>query len=204
MKMGLQILFMSLMVSLMAGCVQPPLGEYVSTSEPGVSSTAPRPHDVRIAVTEIVDSMFKEWDFASRSPGKMPYITFSGLENDTPYRWNINEVIGWIEESVVRTGKATFSNATDPNRRGGRSGQQFRQIDFQDPDNEYVDQTTAARKGGIQGADYELFGRIYTYEELRTARFTEVNYVIELRLSDLRTGGTAWMKMVPIRKNVPR
>jgi PBP1b-binding outer membrane lipoprotein LpoB len=204
MKLFTMGLIAVLCVLALAGCVTPPRGDYVPSNEPGISSTAPRPHDVRLAVTEIVDSMFNEWNFASQASGKKPYIAFTGMENETPYRWNINEIIGWIEESVVRTGKATFSNATDPNRRGGRSGQLYRQIDFQDPDNEYVDQSTAVKKGGIQGADYELFGRIYTYEELRTGRFTEANYVIELRLSDLRTGGTAWMKMVPIRKNVPR
>ena len=138
-----------LCVLALAGCVTPPRGDYVPTSEPGISSTAPRPHDVRLAVTEIVDSMFNEWDFASQAAGKMPYIAFSGIENQTPYNWNQDEIVGWIEESVVRTGKATFSNATDPNRRGGRSGQLYRQIDFQDPDNEYVDQSTAVKKGGI-------------------------------------------------------
>ncbi len=191
------------LVALM-GCVAPPRGEYASSSEPGMSSTTPRPYDVRIAVTEIVDSMFNEWGFKSQVAGKIPIIAFTGMENETPYNWNVNEIVGWVEESIVRTGKATFSNATDPNRRGGRSGHQFRQIDFQDPDNEYVDQSTAIKKGGIQGADYEMFGRIYTYEELSSFRMTEANYVIEMTLSDLRTGTTAWKKMVPIRKNVRR
>ena len=188
----------------LAGCIKPPRGEYVPTGEPGMSSTAPRPHDVRLAVTEIVDSMFNEWNFASQAAGKLPIISFTGIVNDTPYNWNMYEIVGWIEESVVRTGMATFSNATDPNRRGGRSGQLYRQIDFQDPDNEYVDQSTAIKKGGIQGADYELFGRIYTYEELSNDRITEANYVVEMTLSNLRTGTTAWKKMVPIRKNVRR
>lgn len=190
---------------LCVGCATPPRSVYVPTTEPGFDSNAPRPQDTRLVVEDLVRSMFNEWDFASTHPGKIPVIAFTGTENRTPYRWEDREIIGWIEQEIVRSRKATFSNAIDPSRRGGRSGHQYRLIDFQtDPDNPYVDRSTAARLGGIQAPDYELFGTIYNYQELHGRGFTEVNFVLEMTLSRIETGTTVWKKMSPIRKNVPR
>lgn len=187
---------------ILSGCVAAPRSEYVPTSEPGASSAAPRPHDVRIAVDALLESMFTEWDFASRHPGKIPVIMFTGLDNQTVYPWNEREIIGWIEQGVVRTRMATFSNALDPERAGGRSGHQFRIIDAVD-DSDYFDRSTAAQRGRIYLPDYELFGTIHSYDEIRTrAGATEVNYVFEMRLSDIERGISVWTKMVPIRKNI--
>lgn len=188
---------------LMAGCVTPPTGPYVDPDEPGGVSAQPRPSDVRKAVTEIVEAMLNEMDFKPQVPGKIPYIAFTGIKNETACRWNEYEIAGWIEQDILLSKQAIPSSATDPHQDGGRSGHQYKQIDFQDKDNEYVDQSTAIHKGGIQGADYELFGRIYDYEGLPVGGGkTEVNYVIEMTLSNLRTGGMAFKKMVSIRKNV--
>jgi PBP1b-binding outer membrane lipoprotein LpoB len=130
-------------------------------------------------------------------------IAFTGLANDTRCDVNVNEIAGWLEEQVVNTGKATFSNAIDPDRKGGRSGHQYKLVEF-GTDNEYVDQSKAPKKGAILAPDYELFGRIYGYKELQNSRITQVNYVIEMTLSNVETGTTAWKKMMPIGKNVPR
>ena len=187
---------------LLAGCVTPPTGPNVDSDEPGGVSATPRPSDVREAVSQVVEAILNQMDFKPQVPGKIPYIAFTGIKNESAVQWNEYEIAGWIEQDILTSKLAIPSSATDPNQKGGRSGHQYKQIDFQDEDNEYVDRSTAIQKGGIQGADFELFGRIYDYDELETRGGTEVNYVIELTLSNLRTGGMAFKKMVPIRKNV--
>ena len=189
-----------------AGCATPPASEYASSDEPGASSTRPRPFDVRTAVSEAVESMFNEWNFQPRADGSVPVIGFTGVQNDSNYPWNVDEIVGWIERDVVLSKKATFSTIVHGAKKGGRSGGHLgRIVDAgADEDNEYFDRDTAPRKGRFQLPDYELFGKIYAYDEIRIGNKNEVNYVIELTLGEVERAVTVWSKMVPIRKNVPR
>ena len=206
--MKARLVLTSLLASVFfaGGCATPPSSEYVSSDEPGASSTKPRPYDVRKAVTDVVEAMFTEWNFAPRSDGSIPIIGFTGIENDTHYPWNIDEIVGWIEQDVVRSKKATFSTIVYADKKGGRSGGHLAKIvdAGSDEDNEYFDAKTAPQKGNFQLPSYELFGRIYAYDEVRVGGKTEANYVIEMTLGDVERAVTVWSKMVPIRKNVPR
>jgi PBP1b-binding outer membrane lipoprotein LpoB len=207
MKMKANLILMLLFLGFFtAGCATTPTSDYVPSDEPGASSNKPRPYDVRSTVSDVIESMFREWDFKPRKDGSIPIIGFTGMQNDSNYNWNITEIIGWIEQDVVRSKKATFSTIVHDGKKGGRSGGQLAKIvdAGADEDNEYFDQGTAPKKGRFQLPDYELFGKIYAYDEIRIGNKVEVNYVIELTLGDVERAVTVWSKMVPIRKNVPR
>lgn len=194
-----------LIVCVFSGCATYPRGDHFGGGEPGLSDRGFTAYDVRLAVEALGVSMRNDWRFEPQKDGKLPVIAFTGIEigQNVNYDVNVNEIAGWLEEQVVNTGKATFSNAIDPDRKGGRSGHQYKLVDFA-TDSDYVDKSSALKKGRILAPDYELFGRIYGYKQLQNRRITEVNYVIEMTLSNIETGTTAWKKMVPIGKNVPR
>lgn len=192
-------------LAFFSGCQKPPSSPYVPSDEPGITTRGLDAYDIRLIVAAMAEQMRNEWDHQAQHEGKLPVIAFTGIELErVPFQVNIREIVGWLEREVVNSRRATFTNAIDPQQPGGRSGQQYALIDFQSPDNPYVDQETAVRKGGIQGPDYELFGRIYGYGERRQGNLTEVNYTVEMTLSNIRTGTTAWKGMFPIRKNIRR
>ena len=196
------LLFLLPAVCLLAGCAMP-TGPYVPTDETGIATMGVDPQDVRLVVEEMITQMFNEWDFAETQAGKLPVIAVGRIRNDSPHNVNVREIHGWIQDVILMSRKATFSTATDYERRGGTSGDLYKQIDFQsDPDNEYVDKSTTVRKGRVIGADYNLFGEIHYYKGRENWSTRESNHVFEMTLEDIGRGIVVWKGMKPIRKNI--
>lgn len=194
------ILSLSLVLAvLLTDCVVPPRSAYVPDDEEGISTTGVDLHDYQLVVEKMVDSMLKHG--LQTEDGRKPVIVLSEISTrNTPYNVETRMIGEWIRVEILKSGLAKFSSATDFERRGGESGDLYKQLKFQN-ESGYVDPATVKRYGKIVGADYILFGNIYDIEQ-RGGGITEANHVFDLILKEVETGLDVWADKKIIRKNI--
>lgn len=191
------IFFLSV-VFLMVGCetTQKDTSVYRSPHDRGIPTTGVDPYDYQLVVEKMVSSMLKHG--LETEEGERPVITLGPIYNNTPYNIEIRMIGEDIRTEVLRSGIARFSTATDYERAGGESGVLYKQLEFQS-ESGHVDPSTAKRYGQIVGADYILFGNIYSISR-RTRQETEANFRFNLTLTEVATGIAVWAETKPIRK----
>ncbi len=99
---------------------------------------------------------------------------------------------------MLKSGLAKFSTASDFEHKGGESGDIYKQLEFQNESGN-VEAATAKKYGQIVGADYVLFGNIYSLER-RSGGTTEANFKFTLTLTEVATGLAVWSDTKPVRK----
>jgi len=188
-----------LVLALLSGCATP-RSVYVPGTEAGVGSVGVDMYDYQIVVEKMVTSMLKRE--MKTDDGKAPVVSLGAIYNHTPYNVEVRMIGEDIRAEVLRSGKVKFSTATDYEKRGGESGDLYKQLEFQN-ESGHVDPATTKKYGRIVGADYVLFGNIYSVERAN-ARITEANFKFTLTLTEVKTGLVVWSDTQLIRKNIPK
>jgi penicillin-binding protein activator len=193
----LRSLFCLAAVAVLAGCATPMhTSVYAPADEEGIASRGVDLHDYQLVVEKMVTSMLKHG--LETDDGKKPVITLGPIYNHTPYNIEVRMIGEDIRTEVLRSGLAKFSTATDFAHKGGESGALYKQLEFQN-ESGHVDGATAKMYGQIVGADYLLFGNIYSLER-RSGRTTEANFKFNLTLTEVATGLAVWSDSKPVRK----
>ncbi len=189
-----------LALSVLTACTTPPnTSVYRPAGEEGIASPGVDAHDYNLVVERMVTSMLRHG--LKTESGKVPVISLGPIYNRTPYRIEVRMIGEDIRMEVMKSGLARFSTATDYAQRGGESGDLYKQLEFQN-ESGHVNPATAARFGQIVGADYILFGNIYSLER-RAGRTTEANFRFNLTLTEVATGLAVWSDTKPVRKMLP-
>ncbi|MBM3302397.1 MAG: penicillin-binding protein activator LpoB [Deltaproteobacteria bacterium] len=184
---------------LLSGCATP-RSVYPPGTEEGLASRGVDIHDYQIVVEKMVTSMLKHG--MKTEDGKVPVISLGAIYNQTPYNIEVRMIGEDIRAEVLRSGLAKFSTSTDYEKKGGESGDLYKQLEFQN-ESGHVDPATAKKYGQLVGSDYVLFGNIYSVERANE-RITEANFKFTLTLTEVRTGLAVWSDTQLIRKNIPR
>ncbi len=198
MKQTVTALFLCvLMVMGFSGCVSPRnTSVYVPADEEGIASTRVDLHDYQLVVEKMVSSMLKHG--LETESGKKPVISLGPIYNHTPHNIEVRMIGEDIRTEVLKAGLAKFSTAADFEHRGGESGDLFKQLEFQN-ESEHVDPLTMKKYGQIVGADYILYGNIYSLER-DTWSATEANFKFSLTLTEVSTGLAVWSDTKAVRK----
>lgn len=152
----------------------------------------------RLAATELVSSMLKSKVFDLRVEGDLPHIVITSITNRTPYQFQEAKFVGWFETELVKSGKATFSSAYGISGPGGRSGDFYKMRDLRRAALESQGADDASSKvGRVRVPDYELYAAIYTLDSPDPG--SDFALIIEMSLSDIRTGVAAWKDMKRFR-----
>lgn len=186
-----------LSVFTFAGCATPPnRSVYRPSDEEGLASRGVDMYEYQLVVERMVSSMLKHG--LKTDTGKTPVISLGTIYNRTPYNVEVRMIGEDIRMEVMRSGLAKFSTATDFQHRGGESGDLYRQLEFQN-ESGHVNPSTAAQFGQMVGADYILFGNIYSVER-KSGGTTEANFRFNLTLTEVATGLAVWSDAKPVRK----
>lgn len=181
----------------LAGCATPMhTSVYAPTDEEGIASKGVDLHDYQLVVEKMVTSMLKHG--LPTDAGKKPVISLGPIYNHTPYNIEVRMIGEDIRTEVLKSGLAKFSTAADFARKGGESGDLYKQLEFQN-ESGHVDAASAKKYGQIVGSDYILFGNIYSLER-RSGGTTEANFKFNLSLTEVATGLVVWSDTKPVRK----
>lgn len=186
------------LTALLAGCAAPPRSVYVPTNEEGIATTGVDSHDYQLVVEKMVDSMLKNG--LQTDDGRKPVITLGEIYPHTAYNVETRMLGELIRVEILKSDLAKFSSATDFERRGGESGDLYKQLKFQN-ESGLVNTNTIKRYGQIVGTDYVLFGNIYDIER-GGGGITEANFTFILTLYAVETGLDVWSDEKTIRKNI--
>lgn len=193
----LRSLFCVSAVAVLSGCATPMhTSVYASSEEEGIASRGVDLHDYQLVVEKMVTSMLKHG--LETDAGKKPVIALGPIYNHTRYKIEVRMIGEDIRTEVLKSGLAKFSTATDFDHKGGESGQLYKQLEFQN-ESGHVNPAAAAKFGQIVGADYLLFGNIYSLER-SSGRTTEANFKFNLTLTEVATGLAVWADTKPVRK----
>ena len=191
--------FFALLVLLFgAGCATTPVtrSAYVPANEEGIATRGVDMYDYQLVVEKMVRSMLQEVGIG----GKKPVIALGPLHNNTPYNIETGMLGEDLRIEVMRSKKARFSTATSVVRKGGESGELYRQLEFQN-ESGHVNPATAKKYGGLVGADYLLYGNIYSIER-RGHGATEANFKYNLTMTEVKTGLAVWAESMAVRKMI--
>ncbi len=195
---------LSLVLSIAAACVlagcKTPSSVYVPETEEGVGSTGVDMHDYQLVVVKMVDSMLHHG--LKTEEGGTPVISLGAIYNRTPYNVETRMIGEDIRVEILKSGLARFSTAADYEKKGGESGDLFKQLEFQN-ESGYVKPETAKEYGEVVGADYILFGNVYGVER-PSKKITEASFKFTLTLTEVKTGLAVWSDTKEIRKNIPK
>ncbi len=191
------LIWFVLAVTFFAGCSTPPnRSVYRPSDEEGIASKGVDLHDYQLVVEKMVTSMLKNG--LETESGKKPVISLGPIYNRTPYHIEVRMIGEDIRTEVLKSGLAKFSTATDFAQKGGESGDLYTQLEFQN-ESGHVTEATAKKYGQIVGADYVLFGNIYSLER-QAGGSTEANFKFNLTLTEVATGLAVWSDTKPVRK----
>lgn len=191
------VLFSLSLLLVLAGCGTPQTSSpYQDPMERGMASRGVDIYDYQLVVETMVRSMLR--DGLRTEDGRVPVITLGPIYNHTPYNVEVRMIGEDIRIEMLKSRLARFSTATDFERQGGESGHLYKQLAFQN-ESGMVNPDTAKRYGNLVGADYILFGNIYSFER-RGGGMTEANFRFNLTLTEVETGLAVWADTKPIRK----
>lgn len=185
--------------SFMFGCATAPMttSVYVPANEEGIATKGVDMFDYQLVVEKMVRSMLRQ---GLSGEGEKPVITLGPIHNNTPYNIETAMIGEDLRVEVMRSGQARFSTATSVVRKGGESGSLYKQLEFQN-ESGHVDPATVKQYGSLVGADYILYGNIYSLERSNGSA-TEANFKFNLTLTEVKTGLAVWAESMAVRKMI--
>ena len=185
------MLFLTLTV-LIAGCA--PKTVYVDPdNDTGKVVLSLDYRDFDIAIREMTQSLLTEGKI--RKPGGGKYVVTTGqVVNDTTQRIDTRQLLASIEEELLRSNVVDFTSSI------GTTGDSMINEARKLRDSDEFDQGTVQAMGQLIGPDLSVSGKIFERVGHYDNHKKQVEYYIELIVTDLRTGLRFWQKQVRILK----
>lgn len=156
--------------------------------------------DFDIAIREMTQSLMVSGRM--RKPGGGKYVvTTAKIVNDTTQRIDTRQLMASVEEELLNSGVVDFTSAI------GSTGDDMIAESRKLRQSDEFNQGTIMSKGELIGPDLSISGKIFERVVHYDKRTKQVEYYIELIVTDLKTGLRFWQKQVQILKrggvNVP-
>jgi penicillin-binding protein activator len=158
-------------------------------------------HDYQLLIQKMATAMLKER--LGTDDSTKPVISLGPIDNRTPFNIPVEMIGNEIRTEVMKSGLATFSTATDFAHKGGESGALYKQLKFQS-ESGHVDGATAKKYGQIVGADFILYGSIYSQKDSRSGSGKDITITMNMALADVANGIAVWSDSASVRKIVGR
>lgn len=187
-----KILLMIIAAGMLSGCT--PKTVYVDpNNDTGKVVLALDYRDFDIAIRDMTQSMLTEGRL--RKPGGGKYVVTTGeVVNDTTQRLDTRQLLASIEEELINSNVVDFTSAI------GTTGDTMINEARKLRDSDEFDQGTTQQKGQLIGPDLSISGKIFERVLHYDNRKKQVEYYIELIVTDLKTGLRFWQKQVQILK----
>ena len=188
-----QAIVLSASVLMLAGCATPT--RYVDpAADNGPVAMTLDYRDFEKAATEAVDDMLASGAVSNPNGGRYIMVV-SRITNDTMQRIDTDQLTKKIRVALLRSGKVVTTTAVGLG--GAEDEMTMRSRELRN--SEEFDQSGVQKKGTLQAPDLSLSGKILQRNH-KVADEQQVEYYIQLSLTDLATGLAFWEGETPIIK----
>ena len=188
-----QTVIAALMIVTLAGCASQ--ARYVDPgADNGPVSMGLDYRDFEKAATESVESMLASGAVDNPEGGRYVMVV-SRVTNDTMQRIDTDQLVKKIRSALLRSGKVVTTTAMGANGAEDEMSMKAREL----RNSEEFDQSGVQKKGTLQAPDLSLSGKIIQ-KNRQAGGEQQVEYYIQLTLTDLKTGLAFWEDETPIIK----
>lgn len=189
-------LLLSVSLAIIAGCAAPT--RYIDpAADDGPVAMTMDYRDFETAATDAVEDMLASG--AVNNPRGDRYVmVVSRITNDTMQRIDTDQLTKKIRVSLLRSGKVITTTAVGLNGAEDEMNIAAREL----RNSEEFDQSGVQQKGTLQAPDLSLSGKILQRNH-KVGKEQQVEYYIQLSLTDLKTGLATWEGETPIIKRGP-
>jgi hypothetical protein len=178
---------------MLAGCATPT--RYIDpAADDGPVTMTMDYRDFEKAATEAVDDMLAS-GAVSKPDGERYIMVVSRVTNDTMQRIDTDQLTKKIRVGLLRSGKVVTTTAVGLDGAEDEMSARAREL----RDSEEFDQSGVQRKGTLKAPDLSLSGKILQRNHT-AGKEQQVEYYIQLSLTDLVTGLATWEAETPIIK----
>jgi uncharacterized protein (TIGR02722 family) len=186
-------LILSASVLILAGCSTPT--RYVDpAADDGPVAMTMDYRDFEKAATDAVDDMLASGAVSNPNGGRYIMVV-SRITNDTMQRIDTDQLSKKIRVALLRSGKVVTTTAVGLNGAEDEMTMRAREL----RNSEEFDQSGVQKKGTLQAPDLSLSGKILQRNH-KVADEQQVEYYIQLSLTDLASGLAFWEGETPIIK----
>lgn len=186
-------LVLSASALILAGCSTPT--RYVDpAADDGPVAMTMDYRDFEKAATEAVDDMLASGAVSNPNGGRYIMVV-SRITNDTMQRIDTDQLTKKIRVALLRSGKVVTTTAVGLNGAEDEMTMRAREL----RNSEEFDQSGVQKKGTLQAPDLSLSGKILQRNH-KVGGEQQVEYYIQLSLTDLATGLAFWEGETPIIK----
>ncbi len=184
---------LSASVLVLAGCATPT--RYVDpAADNGPVAMTMDYRDFEKAASEAVDDMLASGAVSNPNGGRYIMVV-SRITNDTMQRIDTDQLTKKIRVALLRSGKVVTTTAVGLNGAEDEMTMRAREL----RNSEEFDQSGVQKKGTLQAPDLSLSGKILQRNH-KVGDEQQVEYYIQLSLTDLATGLAFWEGETPIIK----
>jgi uncharacterized protein (TIGR02722 family) len=194
--MFIRAVVISVGFAVLAGCAAP--ARYIDpAADDGPVAMTMDYRDFEKAATDAVEDMLASG--AVTNPDGSRYImVVSRITNDTMQRIDTDQLTKKIRVALLRSGKVVTTTAVGLNGPEDQMTQKARELRNSDE----FDQSGVQKKGTLKAPDLSLSGKILQRNH-KVGDEQQVEYYIQLSLTDLTSGLAIWEGETPIIKRGP-
>ncbi|MCG5535594.1 penicillin-binding protein activator LpoB [Ectothiorhodospira mobilis] len=185
-----------LFILLMTGCAGPARYVDPETDEGPVAMTLDY-RDFERAASESVDSLLASGAVDNPNGGRYVLVV-SRIINDTMQRLDTDQLVKRIRTELLNSGRVATTTAVGIDGPEDEMNMLARTL----RDSEEFDQRGVERKGTLQAPDLSLSGKILQRNH-RVGREQQVEYYLQLSLTDLTSGLAIWENETRVIKRGP-
>lgn len=149
--------------------------------------------DFSQAATVLLDSLLSSGKL-ELPQGQQFILTTGQIINDTTQHIDTRQLMAQVEETLAQSGKVVMTSAV-----GQVKDEMVYEVRELRKSDEF-DQTTVQEKSQLVAPDLSLSGKIFQRELAYDKKTKQVEYYLELILTDLKTGLRFWQKQATIVK----
>ncbi|HTN32497.1 MAG TPA: penicillin-binding protein activator LpoB [Marinobacter sp.] len=194
--MLIRAVVISVTLAVLAGCAAP--ARYIDpAADDGAVAMTMDYRDFEKAATDAVEDMLAS-GAVNKPDGGRYIMVVSRITNDTMQRIDTDQLTKKIRVSLLRSGKVVTTTAVGLD--GAEDEMNIKARELRNSDE--FDQSGVQQKGTLQAPDLSLSGKIIQRNH-KVGKEQQVEYYIQLSLTDLKSGLALWENETPIIKRGP-
>jgi len=194
--MLIRAVVISVTLAVLAGCAAP--ARYIDpAADDGAVAMTMDYRDFEKAATDAVEDMLAS-GAVNKPDGGRYIMVVSRITNDTMQRIDTDQLTKKIRVSLLRSGKVVTTTAVGLD--GAEDEMNIKARELRNSDE--FDQSGVQQKGTLQAPDLSLSGKIIQRNH-KVGKEQQVEYYIQLSLTELKSGLALWENETPIIKRGP-
>jgi uncharacterized protein (TIGR02722 family) len=187
------ILKLAIVIGILAAGCAPKTTNIDIRHDEGKAVMAMDYRDFDMAASELVQSLVASGALKKEGGGRY-VIAVGRIVNDTMQRIDTDQLMAKVETELLNSGQAVMTSAVG----SGADAMIHESRELRDSDE--FDESTVAEKRTLIAPELSISGKIYQSNIKYDSRREQVEFYIQLKLSDVKTGLRYWQNEVIVGK----